>query len=154
MTRASHDMVCVFVFRYREHGPEFLLLLRSADRYMGETWHPVYGGVEAGETAWQAALREMAEETGLRPDRLYQADTVESFYVARNDTVYHCPAFAAEVAGDAEVRLNPENTDFEWVHLDDLPGRLMWPSQQRIFSEIVQEIINGGPAKPYLEIAF
>jgi len=152
MTRVSHDLVSVYVFRRRDRGPEFLLLLRAPDRYMGGTWQPVSGGVEAGETAWQAALRELREETGLVPDRFYQANTVESFYVARTDTVYHAPAFAAEVSGDAEVRLNDEHTDLEWIPVGEFSGRLLWPGQRRVFAEIVQEIINGGPARPYLEI--
>lgn len=152
MTEPARRMICVYVFRHREHGSEFLLLLRSPERYMGGTWQPVTGGVEAGETAWQAALREMGEETGLTPLRFYQADGVETFYVARTDTVHQCPVFAAEVPGDAEVVLNPENTQADWVHVDQIAGRLLWPGQRRSVAEIVQEIVGGGPARPYLEI--
>ncbi|MBI4581950.1 MAG: NUDIX domain-containing protein [Planctomycetes bacterium] len=152
MTRVSHDMMCVYVFRHREHGPEFLLLRRAAGDYMGGTWQPVYGGIREGETAWQAALREMREETGLVPSRLYQANSVDSFYTAGNDTVYHCPVFAAEVPGDAEVALNAEHDEFDWVHVDDVAAQLIWPGQRRAVAEIVQEIIRGGPAQQFLEI--
>ena len=40
-----------------------LLLRRCADH--GGFWHPVSGGVEAGETPEQAVRREVLEETGL-----------------------------------------------------------------------------------------
>ena len=43
--------------------PLFLLLKTRLDR--GEFWQPVTGGVEAGETVLNAALREAREETGL-----------------------------------------------------------------------------------------
>lgn len=152
MTQASCDLACVYVFRHREHGPEFLLLRRAADSYMGGTWQPIYGGIEVGETASQAALREMREETGLMPDRLFQANSVDTFYVADNDTVYSCPVFAAEVPGDAQVELNPEHDAFDWVHADEIAGQLMWPGQRRMVGEIVEEIIRGGPGKPFLQI--
>ena len=43
-----------------------LLLIRSRDRVSGEEcWYPVGGGIEQGETAQQAAVREAEEETGL-----------------------------------------------------------------------------------------
>lgn len=153
MSHASYDMTCVYVFRHREHGAEFLLLRRTVDQYMGGTWQPVYGSIDHGETAWQAALREMREETGLAPDRLYQASTVDSFYVAASDTVYHCPVFAAEVPGDAEVTLNAEHDAFDWVHVDDVSGRLIWPGQRRAVAEIVEEIVRDGPAKAFLQIS-
>ncbi len=152
MTQAAYDMICVYVFRQREHGVEFLLLRRAPDVYMGGTWQPVYGSVEGAETGWQAALRELREEAGLVPDGFYQAGSVDSFYVALTDTIYHCPVFAAEVPGDAEVALNAEHDGFDWVHLDDLPDRLMWPGQRRLLAEIVQDIIRDSPAKAFLQI--
>jgi dATP pyrophosphohydrolase len=148
----SYDVVCVYVYRYREHGPEFLLLKRAPGRYMAETWQPVSGGILSGETAARAAVREMREETGLIPVQLFQVDRIESFYVAATDTAYHCPAFAAEVAGDAEVALNGEHTACDWVHQAEIQGRLLWPAQRQSVGEIVQEIIQGGPARPYLQI--
>ncbi len=154
MSRASYDMTCTYVFRHREHGAEFLLLRRAAKSYMGGSWQPVYGSIEAGETAWQAALRELREETGLVPDRLYQVNTVDSFYVAGSDTVYHSPVFAAEVPGDAEVTLNAEHDAFDWIHVDDVAGQLLWPGQRRSLAEIVQDIVRDGPARPYLQIEF
>jgi 8-oxo-dGTP pyrophosphatase MutT (NUDIX family) len=43
-----------------------LLLIHSHDPRSGlESWYPVGGGIEPGETVQQAAAREAAEETGL-----------------------------------------------------------------------------------------
>ena len=41
----------------------------------------VSGGIEQGETATAAALREIREETGLSPSTFYLADAVETFYM-------------------------------------------------------------------------
>jgi 8-oxo-dGTP diphosphatase len=153
MPRAAYDMVSVYVFRRTVAGAEFLLLRRRADDYMGGTWQPVYGSIRAGETATHAALRELAEETGLRPVRLYHSDSIVIFYIASKDTVYHCPAFVAEAATDAAVKLNKEHDAFEWVAAKEAVGRLMWPGQRQVAREIIEEIITPGPATPYLEIA-
>lgn len=48
------------VVRMADHAPRYLLL--RAFRY----WDFPKGGLEAGESPWQAARREVCEETGLR----------------------------------------------------------------------------------------
>jgi 8-oxo-dGTP pyrophosphatase MutT (NUDIX family) len=53
----------VAVFVTRRHGREVLLLRRAAAD--GGYWHVVAGAVEAGESAREAAVRELQEETGL-----------------------------------------------------------------------------------------
>ena len=57
------DEVAVVVRRPAAHGLEYLVLLRSPEK-LGY-WHLVAGGVEWGETPAAAAVRELAEETGL-----------------------------------------------------------------------------------------
>lgn len=73
--------------------------------------------IRSGATAWEAALRELAEETGLAPSHFYHLDAVESFCIPAEDAVLHCPAFAAEVSSDAVVRLN-EGTRREYLRID------------------------------------
>ncbi|MFB2596139.1 NUDIX domain-containing protein [Paracoccus sp. p4-l81] len=46
-----------------------VLLLRRTRSLRGE-WCQVAGTIEAEETAWEAAIRELAEETGLSPSAL------------------------------------------------------------------------------------
>lgn len=67
-----------------------VLLLKRTQMLVGE-WCQVAGSIEEGETAWQAAIRELAEETSLKPNTLYSADTCEQFYVADHDAITIAP---------------------------------------------------------------
>src|SRR5687767_13020487 len=98
-------MVACFVVRRAPTpgGHEFLLLRRAAGEFMAGAWAIVRGTREVGETAPAAALRELREETGLAPVEFYQLDTVDVFYLAVGDTIWHCPSFCAIVAHEHEV---------------------------------------------------
>lgn len=55
----------IIIFRKSEGKPKFLLL------YHGHGyWNFPKGKLEAEERSWQAALREVREETGLKPNEL------------------------------------------------------------------------------------
>ncbi|CAN5542470.1 NUDIX domain-containing protein [soil metagenome] len=149
-----HHYVSCFVVRPAPGGHEFLQVLRASGKYMGGTWQLVTGGIDAGETAWQAALRELREETGLGPVEFFQVDVVNTFYLAATDSISQSPMFCAMVAAEPEVRLNHEHTDFRWVPRDQMESAVMWPGERAAFRELCREILDNGPAKPYLKIDF
>ena len=132
MPEVRADYVDVYAFRRVARDVEFLLLKRRPEAYLGDTWHAVHGKIEPGETAVAAALRELREETGLRPARFWQLDTPHIFYMARTDQVIVAACFAAEIAADAVVTLNHEHTAHQWVAADRMEAMLMWPGNRRL----------------------
>ena len=148
------DMVSCFVARPAS-GPgthEFLQLRRAAADFMGGAWSTVRGTVEAGETASAAALRELREEAGIAPREFYQLDTVDIFYLHGDDTLWHCPGFCAVVGADVAVTLNPEHDAFRWTDRSRIDRDFMWPGERAQLAELCREILDSGPAKPYLRI--
>ena len=152
--KARHDMITVFIVRPDGPGTshELLQLLRAPAEYMGGTWQTIRGGVEAGETAVAAALRELREESGLTPAELYRLSSLESFYTEADDTVWHAPVFCALVARDAAVKMDHEHTDYRWVPIDAADRSFMWPGERALIDEMRHEILFGGLAKPHLLI--
>ncbi len=146
--------VSCFVVRPAGDSQEFLQLRRAPGKYMGDTWQLVTGGIEPGETAWRAALRELREEASLTPVEFYQVDVVNTFYLAASDTIQHSPMFCAFVTADAKVQLNPEHTDFRWIPRREIESRVMWPGERAALAEICREILDNGPAKRHLRIDF
>lgn len=153
MPRIISTIVDVYAFRLAATKPEFLMLRRSGEGQLGGTWQAVHGKVETGETAIATALRELREETGLRPERFWQLEHVNTFFDAGRDAVFMCPGFAAQVAADAVVCLNEEHVAFEWLSETATAARMMWPGQRTALREIVDVILAGHHAEPHLRIA-
>jgi len=105
----------------------------------------VAGGIEAGETAPQAAVRELLEETGLAPRELYSAGTCEQFYDMRLDRICIVPAFVALVDAQAAVTLNHEHSEFRWLGLDEADGLLASPNQKELFAHVRRHFVEGPP---------
>lgn len=151
-----YDMVQCFVIR--PGGAEatgdwqVLQLRRRPADYMGGTWQTVFGGIEPGETAVAAALRELAEETGLRPVEFYQLDYVNIFYVAASDTMWHVPCFCAVVEHAAEVRLDGEHDDWRWLAQRDAERHMMWRGDRLALAELREQILGDSAARAYLRI--
>jgi dATP pyrophosphohydrolase len=145
----------VVVLIIRQHAKSYQLLMarRTASKYMGGTWQLISGGLEPNEAAWEGALREMREETGLAPQEFYRLSTLTSFYRPDNDTLNTAPMFCAIVDEAAEVSINHEHTAFEWVDVTEADSRLMWPSDREALNELRTVILAGGMAKEFMRIS-
>lgn len=110
-------------------GYEYLLLKRSSHKIYAETWRMVGGKLRAEETAWQACLRELAEETRLPIARLLCVPYVNRFYEWRHDRINDIPVFVALTDKGQEPVLDEEHSAFAWLSLDSALGRLPWPGQ-------------------------
>ena len=139
--------ISTYVFTMLHGRPAFLLLYRAPRLMHADTWQAVHGMIEAEEKAYDAAWREMVEETGLTPKRFFRTDFIESFYSEFTDAVHLVPAFAGFVTGAPGVMVSEEHTAYEWCALDDALDRLAWPTQRRAVRVIAEA------AEPWPEIA-
>jgi len=144
--------VVILVIRPRLDRFELLMARRADEKYMGGTWQLISGGLEPAETAWQAALREMREETGLVPVEFYGLSTLTSFYRPDSDSLNAAPMFCALVGEDCTVTINSEHTHFDWVDVNDAPSKLMWPGDHQALDEVCSAILGNGLAKEYMRI--
>jgi dATP pyrophosphohydrolase len=139
------DCVSVFVVAPNQKGKEHLLIRRSG-AYLTGTWQMVSGGIEPGEQAWEAALRELKKETGIIPDILYSADAVETFYLKLKDKVTFVPVFVAMINSPQEVTLLPKEHDaFEWVPFETALDKLVFSEQKRIIRNVHEDYVLQKP---------
>jgi len=149
-----YDMIAVYVVRSNASGRshEFLQLKRAAGDYMGGTWQIVRGKSHPSEKAWQAALRELFEETGLTPREFYRLSLMETFYLTVDETVWHVPSFVAIVSRDDVVRLNEEHEGWRWVPRDEILSVTMWAGEKLLAGEVMNEILDNGLSKSHLRV--
>jgi dihydroneopterin triphosphate diphosphatase len=129
------------------------LVIRRMPGYLGDTWQMISGKVEAGETGWQAALREIEEETGLIPDRFYSADTLEMFYEVSQNCINLVPVFVGIIDGERAIRLSGEHSEYQWITVEEANGYLPFQHQKDTLRMIEACFVKGEP-NPFLEIQF
>ena len=71
--------VIVYVIRQFPGEPKVLFLKRSGGQHI-DAWWPVAGTPVAGEKPVQTAVRELEEETGLTPCRLFSFGILTSAF--------------------------------------------------------------------------
>jgi 8-oxo-dGTP pyrophosphatase MutT (NUDIX family) len=145
MTSVRTSLVDVYVLRMMDTSLECLALRRAPGGRCPGSWETVHGHIEAAEQPAGAATRELEEETGLVPIRLYNLSRVELFYQHRSDEVALVPVFAAFVAADSAVRLGPEHDGFEWLSPSAAGQRFAWPRERRALDDI-EALLRQGTA--------
>src|SRR2546430_2005037 len=148
MTEVRVAFVDAYVLRVGAGGGgvEVLALRRAPGGRSPGSWETVHGHIETGETPAQAALREVREETGLDPARLYNLSRVEAFYRHRTDDITLIPVFAAVVDAAAEPRTSPEHDRVEWLAPAATPARFPPPRGGRGPGDALSILGARGPA--------
>ena len=133
-------VIDAYVYCYNEDKLRFLIMKRSKTKIYEHLWQGVAGKIEKDETAWQAAIRELKEETSLKPFRMFAVDHISTFYESHQDRVNLVPVFGIEVK-DRKVILSEEHIDYEWLSFRDAYERLPWNGQKKGLS-IVNDMIT------------
>lgn len=146
-------IVEVFVFRFRDVQPEYLLLKRSrSDSLYPGIWQVVTGTLHEGEPAVHGALRELQEETSLKPVRMWTVPHVVLFYDRVADAMNVNPLFAVQVPPSAEPVLSSEHEEFVWLPADAAARLLVWPGQREGLYVVERSIAGGERAMGLSEI--
>ena len=120
-------------------GEPAAALIGRLDRRGRLRWSLPKGHVERGETTEQAAVREVAEETGISGRITAKLGSVEYSFVADGrlirKRVHHFLMEAVDgELSDADV----EVTEVAWVPLPDLHRRLAYAGERRLVRRAVE----------------
>jgi len=108
----------IIIFRRTSEGIKFLILYHG-----GDYWNFPKGKLEESERSWQAAFREVAEETGLNKNELKLAGnfkTFEKFHFRRGATkVFKVVILYLAQTTKKQIVLSDEHDGYGWFKFGD-----------------------------------
>ena len=138
--RGVHEFSAGFlVFRETPAGRLWLLL------DYGKHWDYAKGHLEEGETAWQAAVRELREETGIRRiDRVtrWQRNMHCAFFSSSKGPVTKTVTYFIGKTPTEEIKVSDEHMGFAWLPYDQAMERLTYDNARELLKG-AQEAVEG-----------
>ena len=141
MANLKVRVVDCYVYFQKAKEVEFLLLKRNKNKLYEHLWQGVAGKIEKNEEAWQTAIRELKEETGLVPVKIFVADHVSQFYEKHGDRVNLVPVFGIEV-DSKNVILSDEHIEYKWVAFKEAFDTLVWNGQKKGIQTVYNMVSN------------
>ncbi|KXK55448.1 MAG: hydrolase, NUDIX family protein [Chlorobi bacterium OLB5] len=129
MPQIVTNYIELHICRRTDDGFEFLLLKRADDAkiYPG-IWQMITGTIESHEHTKDTLLRELEEETGLKPEKIYSIPRVNTFYLAIADKICMSPVFLT-IVNDKNVRISDEHSEYKWTTIEEAKKLIHWPNQ-------------------------
>ncbi|HEV8605666.1 MAG TPA: NUDIX domain-containing protein [Tepidisphaeraceae bacterium] len=128
----------IIVFRKGAEGEKLYLLLDY-----GRYWDYPKGHVEAGEDERSAALRELAEETGIKHIELMDDFREEIVYffrppgrgLVRKTVVF----FVGEVDSD-KVAISHEHVGYAWLPGEEALSHVKYPTAKQVMQAVLKHL--------------
>jgi ADP-ribose pyrophosphatase YjhB (NUDIX family) len=116
-----------------DHDRGIAAVIGRLDRRGRLLWSLPKGHIEIGETAEQAAVREVEEETGIIGRVVAPLGIIDFWFVAEDrrvhKTVHH---FLMRAMGGELSDSDIEVAEVAWVRLDELESRLAYADERRL----------------------
>jgi 8-oxo-dGTP pyrophosphatase MutT (NUDIX family) len=112
-------------------------LIARFDRRGRLLWSLPKGHIESGESALDAAVREVEEETGIRSRVIAPLGVIDFWFIAEDrrvhKTVHH---YLLEAAGGELSDDDIEVDKVAWVPLAEVTERLAYPDERRLLERV------------------
>ncbi|MCF2649443.1 NUDIX domain-containing protein [Niallia circulans] len=123
-------------------GRYHVLLMKRATQILKDMWCYIGGSLEQGEKAWEAALREVREETGITNVNLYSSNTFDQLYSPLENYIYIAPVFVGFVEENQVVELNEEHSEYKWLSFDEARQLVTLPGNEEVLTFIEKHFIK------------
>lgn len=154
MPKINSIYIECYVAKKIEGKYKFLLLKRAEnDSLYPGIWQIITGRIEKGEKAFETALREVREESGLNPGKLFVLPHTTTFYSPRTDAISLIPLFVC-IVDNKEVRISEEHSEYKWLDVSKASQKLYFKSQKENVKFIESNLRTKERLKTFTEIKF
>jgi dATP pyrophosphohydrolase len=140
------------VYKIVKNKTKFLVLKRSESESYPGLWQMVTGSVMQGETAVDAAIRELKEETNLKPKKMWIVPNINSYYEPETNEILIIPVFLILVDENSSVMISDEHTKYKWLSGKKASNLFSWPGQKKSLEVINQFLNNSESRLKFVEI--
>lgn len=128
----------------QNHGENEICLVQIPTRGGNPSWRLPKGGIEAGETSEQAALRETREETGCHGEVISELSPLEYWYTRRDDDTgervrvrklvdFYLMKYTHGDTGDHDHEVD----ESRWFTFSQALETISYDAERRVFQEAI-----------------
>lgn len=129
-----------------EDGVAFVACIGRRNRSGRLEWCLPKGHIEEGETAEQAAVREVAEETGIASEVIQSLGVIDYWFTGDDRRVHKkVHHFLLEAVGGHITTENDPDHEAEvaaWIRIDELHSRLAYPNERKMAQTAVELLLS------------
>lgn len=126
-----------------QNSNNVLLMHKPESKAHPSFFQPITGGIEEGEDAFSACIREVKEETGiiLKKDEVkWIKDYNYEFDAKGRDLHVKKNLFIVFMEKEPSVTISDEHDGYKWTNLSKVPEFLYWDSNRISYKRIIAEI--------------
>lgn len=128
-------------------GEYKVLLLKRSTSVLKNAWCYIGGSIKKDEKAWEAAIREVREETGITKVSLYSSNTFDQFYSPVENYIYIAPVFVGFVDTSQVVILNYEHSEYKWLTFNEAIEKATMPGNDKVLKFIEKHFVKNKPTE-------